>query len=224
MDYRKEMNELLEPTSCLMFDAIGNVSYELEPLVKSPTPGLYYGVSLHPLLVEGKTYLSGFGDATQTVTPENGTHWTAKDVQKWRKAGLRNMVSGKEIFLTNQKYAVDAFSNKPSANVHLVKFMLLWTQNYLATISPHAKRGNTQDKMLECLKDNAACEMLLSGEIDRMLEPLSGEIEAWIGRDIWHMYFVKSKHTSIAIEKTSDYRIWCYYEMLEKSQNKENGE
>ena len=221
MNYRKEMNELMEPTSVMVFDASGNVSYEVEPLIKPAKKGLYYGAELLPILADSQEYVAGSGNTEQTVTPANGTHWTVDDIKKWKKLGLRTKLHDRLVLSPEQKFVLGAFSREPVANPNLILFIFRWTQNYLASISPYAKRGNLQDRMMECLNGQESCEKLLSGEIDKMLEPLSCEIANWVGRDVWHMYFVKNRHTSVTIEKTSDYRVWCYYEMLQKVEEKE---
>lgn len=224
MDYRKEMNQLMEPTSIMMFDAVGNSSYEIEPLIKEPTKGLYYGAGLTPVLTDDQEYVPVNKDSDSVVVPVNGKFWTADDVRVWLRVGLKTKKQGRLVFRPDQKYAYDAFRRKPLANINTVKFMLTWVNNYLSTLSPYAARGNYQNKMLDLLVDQGSRDMLVSGEIDRMLEPLTCEIAEWVGRDIWHMYFVKTRHTTITIEKTSDYRIWCYYEMLQKAEEKDDEE
>ena len=222
MNYRKEMNALMEPTSFMVFDAVGNVSYEIDQLVKEPLKGLYYGAGMTPVLIDGQEYLPATNNSEEPVCPIDGSCWSVNDVRKWLKIGLKTKRQGRSVFVSDQKYSYDAFRRKPLANVNTVRFMLLWVNNYLASLSPYAARGNYQSKMLDLLIDERARDMLLSGEIDRMLEPLSCEIAAWVGRDIWHMYFVKTRHTTVTIEKTSDYRIWCYYEMLQKAEEQDD--
>lgn len=224
MDYRKEMNKLMEPTAIMMLDAVGNSSYEIEPLIKEPIKGLYYGAGMVPVLMDDQEYLPVQGQDDIPVSPVNGKFWTTDDVRKWLRIGLKTKRQGRHVFLPDQKYTYDAFRRKPLVNINTVRFMLLWVNNYLASLSPYAARGNYQSKMLDLLADREARDMLVSGEIDRILEPLSCEIAKWVGRDIWHMYFVKTRHTTISIEKTSDYRIWCYYEMLQKAEEKDNEE
>ena len=224
MDYRAEMNKLLEPISIMVFDATGNTSCAIEPFIKEPAKGLYYGAGLTPILMDGREYYQGTDDNKEAVKPLNGTSWTAEDVQKWLKIGLKTK-QGTPVFSSSPRYMHSAFRQKPVANINLVKFMQLWVKNYLTSLSPYASRGNTETKMLDLLVDqDSVYEKFSSGEIDRWLEPLSCQISAWVGRDIWHMYSVRAKHTSITIEKAADYRIWCYYEMLQKAEEKDNEE
>lgn len=224
MDYRAEMNKLLEPTSVMVFDATENVSFTIEPFIKGPTKGLYYGAGLLPVLIDGQEYFHGFDDNKEAVRPINGTSWTVEDVRKWLKTGLRTK-QDTPVFSSNPRYIHAAFRQKPVANINLVKFIQLWVKNYLTSLSPYASRGNTETKMVDLLIDqDSVYEKFFSGEIDRYLEPLSCQIAAWVGRDVWHMYSVRAKHTSITIEKAADYRIWCYYEMLQKTEEKDSEE
>lgn len=223
-DYRAQMNKLMEPTSVMVFDVTDNVSYAIESFIKEPTKGLYYGAGLTPVLIDGQEYFSEVAGNREVVRPINGTCWTAEDVRKWLKAGLKTK-NDVPVFTSGLKYMYDAFRQKPLVNINLIRFIQLWVKNYLTSLSPYASRGNAETKMANLLvEQDSVYEKFFSGEIDRMLEPLSCQIAAWVGRDIWHMYFVKTRHTTLSIEKTSDYRIWCYYEMLQKAEERDNEE
>ena len=199
---------LLSPTEIFRmdpFDFVRLIESELVPFMRPLEPNTYLKGQMLPVFQKGRLYFTKKGLATNTpITSLDGLTETIYDY-----AG--NVVIPPNVMRNKDRY----LSGTPTMPLQTAMVLEAYIKYYLEQMCPYRQMGGSA-KALCSLFNEQGQEMFEEGTIERILEPVGKVVRDFVGRDTWHIYFVKLEADSVFIEKTIDYRIYQYYEMLDE--------
>lgn len=191
----------LIPTASLVLSLTDNL-FELENRLEGctykPTPGVYLINTLEPIIEAGKPYYTSKGLINQTPIIGNELAEINDDV--FDENG--NVVISKHIMLN--KNAI--LKNHPSVNTALFKIARLLIEDYINSKCP-IFNVNNNNKITRYLVPEAM-HLYESGEINNYMYVIYDIIDRFIGKDVYHIYFVRTVGLDLIIDKVVDYRIY----------------
>lgn len=209
-----EAENLLNPTETLMID-ITAAAYKLKKVcadkLEPLPPGIYARGRWAPL-VKANTELFVFSQTS-------GKYEKIKDLMDVKKPDHvfnsdgeivipRFMMADKERMLSSEP-------TMPYAESLVTK---AYCETLIENINPF-KTCRYNNTMYRLFKHEYADFHEIDSGFSEAVRVMRDEVFSFIGRDNWHVYFVRLSEDMLVIDKTTDYRIQQYYVMLaEKNQ------
>lgn len=195
-----------------IYDHVVVIENELSEHFNPLPPGTYLKGQLLPVFKPNTHYYTESGLLKNTPIVALEDHKEAILNVRGEIAIPRYAMQNKAKFL----------SSEPTMPLQAALLMEAFAKYYLESICPYATH-NHYAKNLYNLIARESHHMVDDGFIDRAMESLADDIRQFVGKDIWHIYFVKLGTDTVHIEKTIDYRVYKYYELMDK-QNESKSE
>lgn len=217
----KDMSQVLNHVEeVLVIDLMEHVtSMEekyIDALIDAPK-GLYIVGNIEPLLLDSNTYYP------KSLYPN----------PKRRIAGLTDLVSYSDDIVNAQGETVVTLKDlilkakflkqEPTVPVIAIKAAISVVEQYLTSSSWYTKRSHPQHR-LEFLVRSEFQDMVVNDEYFDVFQRLRKQVMSFVGDDQWNIYFTKVKGTNLIVEKSIDYRIYCYYENIFKEQDEQDND
>jgi hypothetical protein len=194
-----------------LMDHITNLDESHFQAFIEPLAGVYVVGNIEPLLEEGKTYFP----KAQYPNPRSRLK-TVADILSHKDdivdANGDTVVTFRDLVLKNK-----FFKPEPSVPSIALKAAIGIVEQYITSVSRHSKRNHPRYR-IDYLVKMQHQDLVVTDEFMHAFEKLLDQVMDFIGDDHWNFYFTRIKGTSLIIEKAIDYRIYCYYENLFKSQ------
>lgn len=215
----KTLAEVLEQTKeVIVIDLLDHVTSIEEQYLNAlvePIEGIYVTGSIEPLFKPDQTYcmkeLINAGDLS--IIPYNKILSSKSDILD-RNGNL--VITARDLFL-KKKF----LNTKPSVPAVAIKAALAVVDDYVTSVCRKANRNRCYN-LYSLVKPEYHSSMVSKDEFMHVFERLLDQVMKFIGNDTWNIYFVKTKGTSLIIEKSVDWRVYRYYEDLFKAE--ENNE
>lgn len=178
-----------------------------------PQQGIYKFGDLHPSIVNNKNYY------TYVKTDKGIIRTPVENFNTLNEAVLDEMdrvIIPAFMMKQKEKY----LSNHPTIPARGIEIIKLLIENHIARMSPWASKGNYVLKMCGFFKAENS-DIVEEQYLERLCESLICQVDAFIGRDVWNIYFVKFRGFDICIEKCEDYRIYDW--TIKQNQQIEDG-
>ena len=198
---RTEVSDILSlvPTQlyvCSLLPYLYNLELELKNAVKEPLDGVYMLNDPDPILKPGVMYY------TRTSVIDGVPVSDLSNIDTCIIDG-----DGKVIIPTTVMRKKDKLlSNTPKVFSRGIYILELAVHEYFQNTLPYARNvitANIEDHLKDGYK-----EIHSEGTILELCDPLFLEIQKFVGKDRWFIYFIKRVGTDLYIEKACDYRVY----------------
>ncbi len=209
-NYHKDEEKPIHPDSLLKTEEIltiplGGASQRLcllhgKDLEPNPE-GIYIFNTLHPVLLPGQI---GYLKNGKTVNFTDILKYVDEDV--FNENGILK-IPGK--VLQNKSKLINQSGFFPISALQLLKHNV---DKNLQSFCPHSVPFTSAVSYDRYLKKSAE-DLIANGVCDSVLELEIPEIHEFIYKDLWRIYFVKTKTNNLFIEKSIDFRIYDWTKM-----------
>lgn len=207
--------DLVKPSDTLYLTVMSYavlIEQQFGELLYPPPPGIYKLGETEPCIISTKRYYSEKVLPNKSRVTQPITDFDAITDHVVNENG--QLVIPAYMMKDKPRY----LSTVPTVPLRGLILVELFIKNYLDSICPYRKYNNFADKINNHILPGN--EYLFDdGHLETTCQSLFRQIDSFIGKDDWHIYFVKRLHTDIIVEKTIDYRVHCWNEQNEQAQS-----
>jgi hypothetical protein len=181
------------------------IEYQYSDFIVPIPPGIYRVGDIYPCIQNNRKYysqkaLKNDQYVTTIVTDINAVTDTILD-----EGG--NVILPAAVMKNKAQY----LRNEPTVPSRGLMIVELLIKRYIDSISPWMKYSMYNSKILSHLKPDGV-DLFNNGQLETVCDSLFMQLNDFIGRDVWHLYFTKFIGLDLLIEKTRDYRIMQWEE------------
>lgn len=211
LDYDNLSDVLNEIDEVMVIDLLEyalSIDSKYIDMLEEPKKGIYLSGSIKPLMIfdNNKFY-------SKSLFRIEGSELT----------NLSMIMNSSEDIVDYNGEIVLSFSDKmkkkkyllsePNVPIVLINVALTIADNYLSSICEFSKTQYVNMSLNNLIKPEY--HKLIEDEVfERLFRKLTNKISLFIKNDTWNIYFYKQRGTSLIIEKSIDWRVYRYYEMM----------
>ena len=197
-------HEVMErPTAVLHLD-IRSMATQLERQFADyfypPAPGIYVSDDINPVITPGKICYA--------VDQATGKYIPVTDLTNINSAIFdqdgRIIISA--YFMQDKARHVSLQPILPTRGFQIILGLI---EHVLESIAPYVRISSAHHRVRRLILPEHH-HLWDDGTIEMRCQDLISEVHRFIGDDVWHRYYVKLRFNDIYLEKTIDYRIYCW--------------
>jgi len=215
-----DINDVLRTTNeVLVIDLLEHALHlEYDPYMislKDPQPGIYLAGSVDPIIKGNTDYYyrsSLLNDKTKILNFEDILNTNEVIVDKDNKI----IITPSDI--KQKKKYLSLEPTVPSMAIKLAREVAII---FLNSLCKHTKINIERTDLSKYIKEEYH-NLIETEAFESELEKLWLDILKFVNSDTWNIYFIKSKNTTLIIEKSIDYRIYDWYRIKFEKEETDN--
>ncbi len=211
LDYTNLSDVLNETVEVLVIDLLEyalTLDSKYLDMLEEPEKGVYISGSIKPIIKFHKHIyfpISLYNENTARLTNYDSIMICNEDIVN-ESADVVLTLKDKH---NKKKYLLP----EPNIPITAISLALTMSDNYLSTLCEFSRKQYVTLNYDKLIKQEHLL-YLDQDKLEMIFRKLLNKISLFIRNDLWNIYFIKQKGTSLIIEKSIDWRIYKYYEMM----------